>query len=364
MLNVKNGFARRRNIEDYFKQCIKITRNLIKETKNKIIESYRTVKLKRSLKKSRVLKLDKNVKKDEKKYFTIMIVPHSSDKVKTIKISRLYFKLAASTIVFIALLVYCSLYIYTVVNENNILKAGMDQLYAFSSQQESFLSEKIKEINSLLDKQASISSDVSDYTQRFKEIVNNYVSERINSGLASRSSTINPTTFVNDVKELNQILKALEEVNKQKEDNLTDLTEAENKLRSYLDAIPTIWPVSGRITSKFGSRLDPFTYRKAYPEGIDIAASYGTSIKASASGTVILAGYYNELGLAVIIDHGNGIKTVYGHTSKVLVKKGQTVKKGEVIARVGSSGRSTGSHLHFEIHINGKPVDPSKYLAN
>jgi murein DD-endopeptidase MepM/ murein hydrolase activator NlpD len=133
-------------------------------------------------------------------------------------------------------------------------------------------------------------------------------------------------------------------------------------LRKYLDSLPDLWPVNGRVSSKFGYRLDPFTFRRSYHKGIDIAASYGTSIKASASGKVILAGSYNELGKTVIVDHGNGITTVYGHTSKVLVKKGQTVKKGAVIAKVGSSGRSTGSHLHFEIRINGEPIDPFKYL--
>ncbi len=140
------------------------------------------------------------------------------------------------------------------------------------------------------------------------------------------------------------------------------MTELEEKLSEYLDSLPTLWPVSGRITSGFGYRSDPITNRKAWHKGIDIAASYGISIKAAASGKVILAGYYNELGQTVIIDHGNGLASVYGHSSKLLVKKGQVVKKGDGIAKVGSSGRATGSHLHFEIRVNDVPIDPRKYL--
>jgi methyl-accepting chemotaxis protein len=97
-------------------------------------------------------------------------------------------------------------------------------------------------------------------------------------------------------------------------------------------------------------------------EGIDVAASSGDDIRASASGKVTFAGVYNGYGRTVIIDHGNGISTLYGHSSKLLVKEGQTVSKGELIAKVGSSGRSTGPHLHFEIRINGEPVDPLNYL--
>jgi murein DD-endopeptidase MepM/ murein hydrolase activator NlpD len=105
-----------------------------------------------------------------------------------------------------------------------------------------------------------------------------------------------------------------------------------------------------------GTQHDPFDKISLHKW---IYYQYGNS---NDSGKVILAGSYNELGKTVIVDHGNGITTVYGHTSKVLVKKGQTVKKGAVIAKVGSSGRSTGSHLHFEIRINGEPIDPFKYL--
>lgn len=121
-------------------------------------------------------------------------------------------------------------------------------------------------------------------------------------------------------------------------------------------------PVSnGNITSRFGSRE---SIRNHTHKGIDIAASYGTDIKSVAGGTVEFAGYNSGgYGNLVIIDHGNGIKTYYGHCSKVCVKAGQYVEAGEVIAKVGSTGNSTGNHCHFEIRVNGTQINPEKYIA-
>ena len=125
------------------------------------------------------------------------------------------------------------------------------------------------------------------------------------------------------------------------------------------------WPLpsSTRITSQFGNRKDPITGKNAYHSGIDIGAPKGNSIIAAADGKVILAGWNGGYGNCVIIDHGNGITTLYGHASSLLVSKGQTVKAGTVIAKVGSTGRSTGNHLHFEVRKNGSPVDPMKYVT-
>lgn len=117
-----------------------------------------------------------------------------------------------------------------------------------------------------------------------------------------------------------------------------------------------LWPARGVLRSRFGWR-----YRQHH-DGIDIAAPYGTPVYAAKAGRVIFAGWYYGYGRAVIVDHGDGLTTLYGHASKLLVRVGATVDGGEVIARVGSTGRSTGPHLHFEIRVNGRPVNPLKYL--
>jgi len=123
-----------------------------------------------------------------------------------------------------------------------------------------------------------------------------------------------------------------------------------------------VWPVNGRITSKFGWRRDPFSGRREFHTGIDISAPSGVPIRASRSGRVIYAGWRTGYGLLVIVDHGDGWETWYGHCSRINVRVGQYVAQGEIVGRVGSTGRTTGSHLHFEIRNNGNPVDPLYHL--
>lgn len=122
------------------------------------------------------------------------------------------------------------------------------------------------------------------------------------------------------------------------------------------------WPVSGTITSPFGYRRNPFGGGMEFHQGLDIAAPMGTTITAAAAGTVISAGWYGGYGNYILIDHGGGMATGYGHCSQIFVSVGQQVQKGQAIGAVGSTGVSTGPHVHFEVRINGKAVDPAPYL--
>lgn len=121
--------------------------------------------------------------------------------------------------------------------------------------------------------------------------------------------------------------------------------------------VSLIKPISGVLTSRYGYRWG------STHTGIDIGASTGTSIKAAASGTVTFSGWKGSLGQLVVISHGNGVQTYYGHCSKLLVKSGTKVSQGQVIAKVGSTGRSTGPHLHFEIRVNGTSLNPLSYVS-
>ena len=137
----------------------------------------------------------------------------------------------------------------------------------------------------------------------------------------------------------------------------------------WMAARPAIQPIGMkdliRFGSSFGTRLHPILNVVRPHEGIDLTASRGTSIYATADGEVIQAGYRaGGFGKKVLIDHGYGYRTVYGHCDEILVDVGQRVKRGEVIARVGSTGLSKSSHLHYEVHVNGRPVDPINYYAN
>lgn len=146
--------------------------------------------------------------------------------------------------------------------------------------------------------------------------------------------------------------------------NMTNGELRESSTRDWmrLAAAPTLWPVSGRITGSFGERIDPFSGEGAFHRGVDIATDIGTKIIAPADGVVEFADQMNGYGRAVVIDHGNGISTLYGHLSGFAVSSGQLIHRGDTLGYVGQSGRSTGPHLHYEVRILNTPVNPYKYL--
>ncbi len=146
-------------------------------------------------------------------------------------------------------------------------------------------------------------------------------------------------------------------------ENLEELLELSDKYSNIIKRVPLNWPVNGRITSGFGRRRDPFTGRRAFHEGIDIKNAKGTEIRATANGIVKKVTYdRGGYGWYLVIDHLNGYETIFGHFKKILVKRGQKVKRGDVIGLMGSTGRSTGPHLHYEIRHNGRPINPKKFL--
>jgi len=130
----------------------------------------------------------------------------------------------------------------------------------------------------------------------------------------------------------------------------------------YLEAKPNLVPTNGRITSRYGWRNNPFGKGKEFHYGLDIANSYNTKIKASGKGVVTYAGYSSGFGKVVIISHGYGYETLYGHNNKLYVKTGDKVEKGQVISAMGNTGRSTGPHVHFEVRYYGKRINPSTIL--
>ncbi|MGE5599077.1 MAG: peptidoglycan DD-metalloendopeptidase family protein [Bacteroidota bacterium] len=154
-------------------------------------------------------------------------------------------------------------------------------------------------------------------------------------------------------------------LNKVMSEDLAKTTELKRELLAYerrLDHTPSIWPVYGRLTSWFGLRRHPIKGYSTMHEGVDLAARTGSLVRAAADGAISYAGNRGGYGLAIIINHGYGYHTLYAHNSKLLVRVGQSVKKGQVIARSGSTGTSTGAHLHFEVWANGRKVNPLPFL--
>lgn len=128
------------------------------------------------------------------------------------------------------------------------------------------------------------------------------------------------------------------------------------------ETVPSLWPVRGQVTAGFGQRLDPFSGEGVFHSGLDISAPYGTRVDASADGIVLQSGPESGYGNEIVVDHGFGMATKYGHLSKIFVVVGQEVKRGQVIGAVGMTGKTTGPHLHYEVIVNDTPVNPTKYL--
>lgn len=211
------------------------------------------------------------------------------------------------------------------------------EVYGSKENDESVYYNSIEEAQNYIDLINSKYSDVDDEFKINTLYVENEVSE---------------DTIKQAKEKLEESLNAkVAEINKQKEIDSKTINGV------YIASVPVS---NGHITSRFGSRE---SIRNHTHKGIDIAASYGTDIKAVADGTIEYASYNSGgYGNLVIIDHGNGIKTYYGHCSKLCVSVGQKVNAGDVIAKVGSTGNSTGNHCHFEIRVNGSQIDPQKYV--
>lgn len=146
------------------------------------------------------------------------------------------------------------------------------------------------------------------------------------------------------------------------EQSFQELSDYFQDQKSLLASTPSIWPARGWVTSDFGQRLDPYTADRMMHAGMDIAAEPGKPIYAPSNATVVYAGPEGSYGNIIVLDHGYGIKTRYGHLAELFVKAGDKVKRGEQVGSVGTTGRSTGPHLHYEVRVNGIPQNPRKFL--
>ncbi|MDI9494958.1 MAG: peptidoglycan DD-metalloendopeptidase family protein [Bacillota bacterium] len=190
-------------------------------------------------------------------------------------------------------------------------------------------------------------------------IINDLNAKQNEVMIASRSKENYMVSLQNNIEEILRQEAAMEEQSKQIEKDIIALQRAVEYVGGEL-----MWPLPGhyRITSEYGGRIHPITGKWSTHGGMDIAAPYGTDILAANGGVVIFAGYHYSYGNYIIVDHGGGIATLYAHCSRLLAREGQAVAKGEAIAKIGSTGESTGNHLHFEVRLNGVRKNPIEYL--
>ncbi|GMV92350.1 MAG: hypothetical protein AMXMBFR82_21280 [Candidatus Hydrogenedentota bacterium] len=181
---------------------------------------------------------------------------------------------------------------------------------------------------------------------------------------ASDDAMMRPPSVINGVYRPGADL-IVQEINLRAE-SLREYEIASDARKDAIERMPSVWPVRGRkgiVTSRYGYRKDPFTRDLSFHDGFDISAPYGSPIVATARGKVVFSGWDKYLGNCVKVDHGNGLTTVYGHMQKCTVSEGDTVSRGDQVGKLGSTGRSTGAHIHYEVRKNGKALDPEKYLG-
>lgn len=182
--------------------------------------------------------------------------------------------------------------------------------------------------------------------------------DQVASRRQERQGVLNAATYEREMAE--RAYRELIETSKQIETMIRRIQSGEKNIGGSTGNM--VWPAEGEITSPFGWRVHPIFGTQRLHTGIDIGADYGDATRAADGGVVIHSDWMGGYGNAVIIDHGNGISTLYAHNSQLLVSEGQTVAKGQTVARVGSTGYSTGPHLHFEVRQNGSPVNPLNFL--
>jgi murein DD-endopeptidase MepM/ murein hydrolase activator NlpD len=170
------------------------------------------------------------------------------------------------------------------------------------------------------------------------------------------------------MRDMHEQIEQLSRASGSQQEEFESLLRSLEDQQNLLASTPAIRPVSrgvkSWVTSRFGYRKSPFTGRREFHKAYDIAARQGTPILATADGVVTFAGKKGLLGITIIVDHGHGMATRYGHISKLLKKRGEKVKRWETIALMGNTGRSTGPHVHYEVRLNGMPVNPEKYILN
>jgi murein DD-endopeptidase MepM/ murein hydrolase activator NlpD len=187
----------------------------------------------------------------------------------------------------------------------------------------------------------------------------------VGSGLPDRSAAVSAPLFDEArVSRTAGLAAALVAAASVRERGFEELLAGLQGLSERLAATPSIWPTEGWVTSGFGTRISPFTGRRQFHAGLDIAGDFGTPIVAPAKGRVAFVGRQGGLGQYLVIEHGHGLRTRFAHVSEIFVRRGERVERGARIAAMGSTGRSTGPHLHYGVEVQGKPVNPRDYIVD
>lgn len=298
----------------------------------------------------------------ENRFFTILFLPSNPSKVKKLILSGFLIKaLAVSALI---LLVTSSIVFldYINVKKKEIDLTNLKEQTKIQNVQIQTFADKINDMEAELDRLRSLDTKIRVLTNPGSD------EPKANIGKISLGGKGGPEAVPlssNRETALNEMMTKLDRLSleaKGQESRLHELHASIEMEKSLASATPSLWPLRGYLSSAFGDRESPFGSNSEFHEGVDISAPLGSPVVASADGVVTLADGDAGLGNAVAIDHGYGFVSRYGHLSKILVHAGDKVKAGQKIGLVGSTGRSTGPHLHYEVAVNGFKVNPMKYL--
>lgn len=305
-------------------------------------------------------KQHKEVQSPDKREYTLMIVPHQGESVVRLRIPIIAVK--ASVAVVCALVVVATGFMINYRYTLNTASADKSELMRLRQE----TGYQYAQLEQLAKKTAALQEDVGRLNVLDAEIRRMVDGEgepvSRSGGSRSRYSGQGGAAAKPNVDQLNSLVEDLQAVAKAREQSLAELKQKVVAHNARLAVTPSIWPTNGDVTSRFGWRNSPFGWGSDWHPGIDIANDHGTAIVATANGQVVMSGWFGGYGKCIQIDHGNGIVTLYGHNSQVVADVGQTVKKGEIIAYMGNTGVSTGSHLHYEVRVNGTAVNPANFL--
>lgn len=309
----------------------------------------------------------------EKRRSTLLYIPHSGKSSKILNISAPVAKIVSTFLIFAVIITTLSLIMTYFIKENNMLNDRneyivnkyQEQISAtnqYISRQSTMLEAKMSELGEIEFTQASISGGILNLASKLEGVSTQYFSE-LPGTVSALIDYNNMDRFIDDIKDITTALNEFDGLAELSESEMVQFEDIRVNLSNYLEYIPSLWPTESRyIGSSFGMRWHPILKVLKEHTGLDLGGSYGDDIYAAGSGTVTFAGWNGGYGYMVKIDHGDGIETYYGHASRLLVSKGDVVEKGQIIAYVGSTGVSTGPHLHFEVRIENVVVDPLPFI--
>ena len=298
------------------------------------------------------------------KFYTVMILPDSTSQMRKHRIPKSLVK--GVLIAAAGLLLGAGAFIYSYLQLSEKV-ARLEEYRSNYTQQRVHLQTLEKTVGKFKKELA----DLSKSNQKFRIMVGLPEARGLQqvSGIGGEGENSTFQDFIQQCEDslIKKLYADLEQIKLDiagEQNNLQEITETVKDKKSLLASTPAIQPTSGWLTSSFGYRRSPFTGKREMHKGIDIATRFGNPIIAPADGIVTYAGRKGSLGKVVVIEHGYGYSTRFGHASQLLVRVGERVKRGQVIAKVGNTGRSTAPHLHYEVRINGVAVNPYNYILN